>query len=128
MLQYIQRAITLRHEKNFRQARLGETKLKGGVLNGKKESKKGGAQGKKGGAQSKEGGKAPTLNFSPAPILQLRLFRQIFFMAITYAWITVKPIGKIGAGLLYSPFDSLAEYAIVIIQARRGFFKTKKTR
>jgi hypothetical protein len=52
-------------KKIFHQARLGETKLKGGVLNGKKESKKGGAQGKEGSAQRKEGGKAPTINFSP---------------------------------------------------------------
>jgi hypothetical protein len=53
-------------KKFFRQAELGETKLKGGVLNGKKESKKGGAQGKEGSeAQGKKGGKASPINLSP---------------------------------------------------------------
>jgi hypothetical protein len=50
--------------------RRDETKLKGGVLNGKKESKKGGAQGKEGSeAQGSKGGKASPINISPAPIL-----------------------------------------------------------
>ena len=78
MLRLIQRAITLRHEKNFHPAKAGSDKLKGGVLNGKKESKKGGAQGnegQEGSAQGQEVGQEAPISSSPAPILQLRKFR-----------------------------------------------------